>query len=152
MDVSVLFLGAASEVTGSKYLLKIDDFNLLIDCGMFQGRRKLKELNWKEFPIKPSEINAVIITHAHTDHTGLLPRLFRLGYENPVYCTTATADLMHLLLMDAAKFQMEDAEFAKKNGYSKHENPEPLFIPEDVESIQPKIKSVPFEEHINITD
>ncbi|UOK42298.1 MULTISPECIES: MBL fold metallo-hydrolase RNA specificity domain-containing protein [Flavobacterium] len=152
MDVSILFLGAASEVTGSKYLLKIDHFNLLVDCGLFQGKRKLKELNWTELPIKPEEINAVIITHAHTDHTGYLPRLIRLGYRNPVYCTTATADLMHLMLMDAAKFQVEDAEFAKKKGYSKHKNPEPLFTQKDVECIQPILKTASFEETIQITE
>lgn len=152
MDVSILFLGAASEVTGSKYLLKIDHYNLLVDCGMFQGKRKLRDLNWSELPIKPQEINAVIITHAHTDHTGYLPRLIRLGYENPVYCTAATADLMHLMLMDAAKFQVEDAEFAKKKGYSKHKNPEPLFTQEDVERIQPMTRTASFEETIQITD
>ncbi|HSD14816.1 MAG TPA: MBL fold metallo-hydrolase, partial [Flavobacterium sp.] len=152
MDVSVLFLGAASEVTGSKYLLKIDHFNLLVDCGLFQGKRNLKELNWAEFPIKPEEINAVIITHAHTDHTGYLPRLCRLGYKNPVYCTTATAELMQLILMDSAKFQVEDAEYARKKGYSKHEHPEPLYTPEDVELIEPCVQSVPFEEKIDITD
>ncbi|ESU22672.1 hypothetical protein FEDK69T_19300 [Flavobacterium enshiense DK69] len=152
MDVSILFLGAASEVTGSKYLLRIDHFNLLVDCGMFQGKRKLKELNWADFPIKPEEINAVVLTHAHTDHTGYLPRLVRLGYKNPVYCTSATADLMHLMLMDTAKFQVEDAEFAKKKGYSKHENPKPLFTQEDVECIQPMIRTASFEERIQITE
>ena len=152
MDVSILFLGAASEVTGSKYLLKIDNFNLLVDCGMFQGKRKLRELNWAEFPVKPEEINAVILTHAHTDHTGYLPRLVRLGYKNPVYCTAATADLMHLMLMDAAKFQVEDAEYAKKKGFSKHEHPEPLFTQDDVHCIQPMITTASFEETIQIND
>ena len=152
MDVDVLFLGAAGEVTGSKYLLKINNFNLLVDCGMFQGRRDLRELNWTDFPVDPTTIDAVIITHAHTDHTGYLPRLFRLGYKNPVYCTEATAELMHLLLMDAAKFQEEDADFARKKGYSKHENPEPLFTAEDVISIQPHLITTSFDQTISITE
>src|SRR6516165_8937971 len=120
MNVNVKFLGAAGEVTGSKYLLRIGDFNLLVDCGLFQGRKKLRELNWAEFPVEPSAINAVVITHAHLDHTGYLPRLFRNGYKGPVYCTTATADLMDLILMDSARLQMEEARFAKKKGYSQH--------------------------------
>src|SRR5438552_8571673 len=127
MKVRVKFLGAAGEVTGSKYLLQIDEFNLLVDCGLFQGRKKLRELNWDVFPIEPSSINAVVITHAHLDHTGYLPRLFRNGYKGPVYCTTATADLMNLILMDSAKLQVEEARYAKKKGYSKYENTEPLY-------------------------
>ena len=103
MNIRVKFLGAASEVTGSKYLLQVDDFNLLIDCGLFQGRKKLRELNWSEFPVDPATINAVVLTHAHLDHTGYLPRLFRNGYKGPVYCTSATADLMNLILTDSAR-------------------------------------------------
>src|ERR1051325_4551659 len=98
MNVRVKFLGAAGEVTGSKYLLQIDRFNLLVDCGLFQGRKQLRQLNWDEFPIEPSSIDAVVLTHAHLDHTGYLPRLFRNGYKGDVYCTTATAHLMNLIL------------------------------------------------------
>ncbi|MCU0404878.1 MAG: MBL fold metallo-hydrolase [Chitinophagaceae bacterium] len=152
MNVRVKFLGAASEVTGSKYLLQIDDFNLLIDCGLFQGRKELRLLNWEPFPIPPSEINAVVITHAHLDHTGYLPKLFKEGYDGPVYCTTATADLMNLILMDSAGLQVEEAKYAKKKGYSKHEDPQPLYDIQDVEPIKDKIVGTTFEKPIQITD
>jgi len=150
MDIRVKFLGAACEVTGSKYLLQIGDFNLLVDCGLFQGRKALRELNWSEFPINPSEINAVVLTHAHLDHTGYLPRLFRNGYRGPVYCTTATADLMNLVLMDSAHLQVEEARYAKKKGYSKHANPLPLYNPNDVAPIADHTKAYKFEQPFSI--
>jgi metallo-beta-lactamase family protein len=146
MNINVKFLGAAGEVTGSKYLLQIDSFNLLVDCGVFQGRKELRALNWAEFPVDPSSVHAVVLTHAHLDHTGYLPRLFRNGYNGPVYCTTATADLMHLILMDSAHLQEEEAGYAKKKGYSKHENPEPLYTAEDVTPIAGHVVSYTFEQ------
>lgn len=151
MDISITFLGAASEVTGSKYLLQIGDFRLLVDCGLFQGRKKLRELNWSKFSVDPSSINAVLISHAHLDHTGYLPRLFRNGFDGPVYCTTATADLMKLILLDSAKIQVEEADYAKKKGYSKHEDPQPLYTPEDVLKIEENVISTVFDTEVNIT-
>jgi metallo-beta-lactamase family protein len=151
MNINIKFLGAAGEVTGSKYLLQIDDFNLLVDCGLFQGRKKLKELNWEEFPVDIASINAVILTHAHLDHTGYLPRLFRNGYRGPVYCTTATADLMQLILMDSAKLQIEEANFAKRKGYSSHSDPQPLYDEDDVKPIAEYVKSYCFEEDVFIS-
>jgi metallo-beta-lactamase family protein len=150
MNVRVKFLGAAGEVTGSKYLLQIDDFNLLLDCGLFQGRKDLRLLNWNEFPVDPKTIDAVVITHAHLDHTGYLPKLFKDGYSGPVYCTTATADLMDLILMDSAGLQVEEARFAKKKGYSKHEDPQPLYTVEDVIPIKDNIVGTTFENPIQI--
>lgn len=150
MNVRVKFLGASGEVTGSKYLLQIDDFNLLVDCGLFQGRKELRLLNWAEFPVPPSEIDAVIITHAHLDHTGYLPKLFKDGFTGPVYCTTATADLMNLILMDSAGLQVEEARYAKKKGYSKHENPLPLYDEDDVKPIKDHIVGTTFENPIQI--
>jgi len=152
MNVRVKFLGAACEVTGSKYLLQLDDFNLLVDCGLFQGRKALRELNWAEFPVDPSSINAVILTHAHLDHTGYLPRLFRNGYRGPVYCTTATADLMNLILMDSASLQVEEARYAKKKGYSKHANPQPLYDTNDVKPIADHVKGYRFEDTVLIAE
>jgi metallo-beta-lactamase family protein len=152
MNIKVKFLGAACEVTGSKYLLQVDDFNLLVDCGLFQGRKELRALNWDEFPIEPFKIDAVIITHAHLDHTGYLPRLFHIGYKGPVYCTTATADLMNLILMDSAKLQEEEANYAKKKGYSKHKNPEPLYTTGDVIPIADHVKTYRFEETASIAE
>jgi metallo-beta-lactamase family protein len=150
MNVRVKFLGAAGEVTGSKYLLQIDNFTLLLDCGLFQGRKDLRLLNWAPFPIPPSEIDAVIITHAHLDHTGYLPKLFKDGFRGPVYCTSATADLMDLILMDSAGLQVEEARYAKKKGYSKHAEPLPLYDEQDVKPIKEHIKSTFFERPIKI--
>ncbi len=150
MNINVKFLGAAGEVTGSKYLLEIGDFNLLVDCGLFQGRKKLRELNWNEFPVDVANINAVILTHAHLDHTGYLPRLFRNGYRGPVYCTTATADLMQLILMDSAKLQTEEANFARRKGYSEHSDPQPLYDEDDVKPIAEHVLGCHFEEDVSI--
>jgi metallo-beta-lactamase family protein len=122
----------------------------LVDCGLFQGRKKLRELNWAEFPVDPSTIHAVVLTHAHLDHTGYLPRLFRNGYSGRVYCSTATADLMNLILMDSARLQEEEASYAKKKGFSKHENPEPLYTTQDVTLIGDHIKSYTFEQSFSI--
>jgi metallo-beta-lactamase family protein len=152
MNVRVKFLGASGEVTGSKYLLQIDDFNLLIDCGLFQGRKDLRLLNWAAFPIPPAEINAVVITHAHLDHTGYLPKLFKEGFDGPVYCTTATADLMELILMDSAGLQVEEAKYAKKKGSSKHEDPQPLYNEENVKPIKDHIQATTFEKHLKINN
>ena len=152
MNVEVKFLGAAGEVTGSKYLLQIGDFNLLVDCGLFQGRKQLRELNWNKFPVDITSIHAVVLTHAHLDHTGYLPRLFRNGYRGPVYCTTATADLMNLILMDSARLQMEEARYAKKKGYADQEDPEPLYTDDDVTPIADHIRSFKFEETVSIAE
>jgi len=151
MNIRVKFLGAASEVTGSKYLLEFDDFRLLVDCGLFQGRKELRLLNRNEFPVPPGTINAVVITHAHLDHTGYLPKLFKDGFNGPVYCTSATADLMELILLDSAKLQVEEARFAKEKGFSKYENPQPLYTTEDVEPIKDHVQSFVFEEPVKIT-
>lgn len=152
MNVCVKFLGAAGEVTGSKYLLQIDDYTLLIDCGLFQGRKDLRLLNWAPFPFSPADIDAVIITHAHLDHTGYLPKLFKDGFRGPVYCTTATADLMYLILIDSAGLQVEEAKYAKKKGYSRHANPMPLYDEQDVEPIKEYIQGTTFENPIRIND
>ncbi|HSF46006.1 MAG TPA: MBL fold metallo-hydrolase, partial [Chitinophagaceae bacterium] len=152
MNISVKFLGAAGEVTGSKYLLQIGDFRLLLDCGLFQGRKELQNLNWSEFPVDPASIHAVVLTHAHLDHTGYLPKLFRQGFRGPVYCTSATADLMDLILMDSAKIQVEEAKYAKKKGYSTHEDPQPLYTPEDVITIRDFVETTIFEQPVQITE
>ena len=139
MNVRVKFLGGAQSVTGSKYLLEIDDFKLLIDCGLFQGLN-VKSRNWEKFPIKASEIDAVILTHAHLDHSGYLPRLFKEGYTGPVYCTKPTGELLELLLTDSAKLQEEELQFAKRKGYSIHKNPSALYDIFDVEKVLPALR------------
>ncbi len=131
MNVRIRFLGGAKTVTGSKYLIEVDEFKILIDCGLFQGLKDLRLKNWNPFPVDPKTINAVVITHAHIDHTGYLPKLFKEGFRGPVYCTSATKDLMEIMLLDSAKLQEEEAEYAFKKGYSKHEKPMPLYTTED---------------------
>ena len=151
MNIRAKFLGAAGTVTGSKYLLEIGAFNLLIDCGLFQGLKQNRLRNWDAFPVDPKTIHAVAITHAHLDHTGYLPRLVREGFEGPVYCTTATADLMRIILLDAAKLQEEEAAFAHKKGYSKHEKPEPLFTTEHALKALTLLNPVSFSEWTSIS-
>ena len=93
MDVSVKFLGATGTVTGSRFLLNIGEFRVLFDCGLFQGLKELRQRNWEEFPVDPATIDAVVISHAHIDHTGYLPKLVKEGFSGPIYCTKPTADL-----------------------------------------------------------
>lgn len=152
MNVRIKFLGGAGTVTGSKYLLEIDDFKLLVDCGLFQGIKELRLKNWAPFPMDPKEIDAVVLTHAHIDHTGYLPRLVKEGYSGPIYCNEATEDLLKILLRDSAKLQEEEAAFAKKKGYSKHEDPQPLYGLEDAEQVFPLIRSTDYFQEITISD
>jgi len=150
MNVRAKFLGAAGSVTGSRHFLEIGEFNVLIDCGLFQGLKELRLLNWEEFPVNPEEIDAVIVTHAHIDHTGYLPKLVKEGYNGPIYCTEATMELIKILLMDSAKLQEEEAKWAKKKGYSKHEDPQPLYKSEDVEKVFPLIKTASYGSELSI--
>ncbi len=150
MKVKAKFLGGAQSVTGSRYLLEVDDFKILIDCGLFQGLKELRLRNWSEFPIEASQINAIILTHAHIDHTGYLPKLVKEGFQGTIYCTHPTKDLTQILLADSAKLQQEEAEFASKKGYSKYQKPEPLYRIEDAERVFPMLKSYEFEEIIAI--
>ena len=135
MDVSVRFLGAAKTVTGSKYLLDIGGYRLLVDCGLFQGPKKLRERNWSDLPQNPEDIDGVIITHSHIDHIGFLPRIFRQGYNGPVYCTDVTSELMEIMLQDSAKIQEEEAAYARKKGSSRHKDPQPLYRVDHVKAM-----------------
>ena len=150
MDVQVKFLGGAGSVTGSRYLLTIGSFKMLFDCGMFQGLKELRLRNWDEFPVNAKEIDAVVISHAHIDHTGYLPRLVKEGFNGPVYCTAPTADLMELMLLDSAKLQEEEAYFAKKRGYSKHESPQPLYTTIDAQRVFPLLHTYGYGERIKL--
>ena len=150
MNVRARFLGAAGSVTGSRHYLEIDDFRLLVDCGLFQGLKELRLLNWEPFPIDPAEIDAIVITHAHIDHTGYLPKLVKEGFEGPVYCTEATMELMKIMLLDSAKLQEEEARWAKKKGYSKHKDPKALYSAEDAEMVFQLIKITSYDSELNI--
>ncbi len=150
MRVRLKFLGATRSVTGSKYLLEVDNKKVLIDCGLFQGRKELRLRNWDRLPIDPKSIDLIVITHAHIDHIGYLPRLVKDGFHGRILCTHASEDLMRIMLKDAAKLQEEEALFAFKRGYSRHEKPEPLFTEEDAERVFEFVDSVRFEKEIKL--
>lgn len=150
MDVRLRFLGAAQSVTGSKYLLEIDTRKILIDCGLFQGKKELRLRNWEPLPVDPATIHTVIITHAHIDHIGYLPRLVKDGFRGRILCTHATKDLMKIMLLDAAKLQEEEAQFAFKKGYSKHNKPDPLFTIEDAEHALEFVDSIRLEKETKV--
>ena len=125
--------GGAGTVTGSKHLVEHDGLRLLVDCGLFQGPRRLRELNWQPLPIDPRSIDAVVLTHAHLDHCGYLPRLVKEGFGGAILATAATIDLAKLILLDSAHLQERDAEFANRKGFSRHSPALPLYRREDVE-------------------
>ncbi|HYG70285.1 MAG TPA: MBL fold metallo-hydrolase, partial [Anaeromyxobacteraceae bacterium] len=120
MKPSIRFLGAAATVTGSRFLVRSGGSQVLVDAGLFQGRKELRLRNWAPFPVEPSSIDAVVLTHAHVDHSGALPLLVRAGYRNAVWCTPATRDLAGLLLPDSGRLQEEEARWANQRGYSRH--------------------------------
>jgi metallo-beta-lactamase family protein len=130
---SIHFLGAAGTVTGSKFLLEHEGRRVLIDCGLFQGKKQLRQLNWEPLPVPVSSLDAIVLTHAHIDHTGGLPRVVRDGYNGPIYCTPGTRDLSALLLPDSAHLQEEEARYANKEHYSKHQPALPLYGVDDAE-------------------
>jgi metallo-beta-lactamase family protein len=121
------FLGAAGTVTGSRYLVEAGERHVLVDCGLFQGLKELRLRNWDPLPIDPADIDAVVLTHAHLDHTGYLPRLVAEGFRGRIFCTPGTADLCRIVLPDAARIQVEDAREANRGGYSKHSPALPLY-------------------------
>lgn len=127
------FLGAAGTVTGSKHLLEVGAHRILVDCGLFQGLKDLRLRNWETLPIAAADIDAVVLTHAHLDHVGYLPRLVAQGFRGRVFCTPGTRDLCTLVLSDAARIQEEDARDANRHGYSKHKPALPLYTVEDAE-------------------
>jgi metallo-beta-lactamase family protein len=140
------FLGATGTVTGSKYLLRRGNLRLLFDCGLFQGYKKLRERNWQVPEVEPASLSSVILSHAHLDHSGYLPRLCQLGFQGPVYATPGTRDLLHVLLPDCGFLQEEEARHAARWNYSRHAPPLPLFTREDAERCLRQIVTVPFGE------
>lgn len=150
MNVKAKFLGATGTVTGSRFVLEIDNYRLMVDCGLFQGLKDLRIRNWDDFPVEADSINAVIITHAHIDHTGYLPKLIKEGFKGAIYCTDPTADLMKIMLLDSAKLQEEEAAFARKKGYSRHEKPEPLYTTQDAEDVFPFLRAYGYDQHVHI--
>ena len=141
------FLGAAGTVTGSRHLLETHDKRLLVDCGLFQGTKPNRLKNWEQFQVDPRSIDAVLLTHAHVDHIGYLPRLVKDGFNGPIHCTSATAELARVLLLDTAHLQEEEAKWANKRGYTKHHPAEPLFKREDAEKVIPMLQGLPYGTH-----
>lgn len=129
----LFFLGGAGTVTGSKYLLDHNGKRLLVDCGLFQGYKQLRERNWDHFPVRPQRLDAIVLTHAHLDHSGYLPVLVKAGYRGPIYATEATCELARILLLDSGRLQEEEAEFANRHGFSRHAPALPLYTEEDAE-------------------
>jgi metallo-beta-lactamase family protein len=149
-EVALTFLGGTGTVTGSKFLLEADGKKWLIDAGLFQGLKELRLQNWSPLPFKASELSALIITHAHLDHTGYLPKLIRDGYQGRIYLTPDTAALAEIVLRDAAKLQREDAKFAQEKGYSKHSAPVPLYEIEEVELTVEAFTAIEYGERVEL--
>src|ERR1700720_4074 len=137
------FLGAAGTVTGSKYLVEAANKRLLLDCGIFQGTPELTDRNYKPLPADPKSFNYVVLTHAHLDHTGLLPRLVKNGYSGPIFANAATIELTTLLLKDSAHLQEEDALQAQKHPHDSHSDSEPLYTSNDVDPVLRAMKTMP---------
>jgi len=147
----ITFLGAAGTVTGSKYLLETGGKKLLVDCGLFQGSKELRQRNWNPLTVDPVTIDWVLLTHAHIDHTGYLPRLVAAGYGGPVYADAATHELCNLLLPDSAHLQEEDALFAARKKYSSHKEPLPLYTVTQAEEALTRFQEIPREDAFTIS-
>jgi metallo-beta-lactamase family protein len=131
-------------VTGSRYLLEVDSRRVLIDCGLFQGKSELRQKNWGPLGVDPKSIDAVILTHAHIDHTGYLPRLAKEGFNGPVFASAPTRALLHIMLPDAGRLQEEEARYANEKGYSRHQPALPLFTEEDARRALGLVRAAPF--------
>lgn len=149
---SLRFMGAAGTVTGSRYLIEAGPRRILIDCGLFQGVKTLRDRNRKPFPARPAGIDTVLLTHAHLDHSGYLPALIRAGYSGHVLCTQATAELCGLILPDSGHLQEEEARYAARKGFSKHRNPTALYTLKDAEKALEHLKTVEFRRRIDLGD
>ena len=147
----IQFLGATRTVTGSKHLIEVDGYRSMVDCGLFQGLKELRLRNWEPFPINPASINSVILTHAHIDHTGYLPRLVREGFNGAVYATPATVELSRIMLPDSARLQEEDADYSNKRGSSKHHPALPLYTEKDANEALKLFQSVNYHKPIQLT-
>ena len=150
--IKVHFLGAAGTVTGSKYLIETESKKILIDCGLFQGVKKIRQLNWEYLPIDVGEIDCVLLTHAHMDHTGYLPRLIDMGFHKKIYGTAPTLEIAEIILRDSAKIQEEDAERANKQKFTKHHPAKALYTVADVEKTVTHFKAVETDKIIELGD
>lgn len=150
--MKIVFLGGTETVTGSKFLVESGDTKVLIDCGLFQGYKWLRKRNWQSLPLDIDDLDAVVLTHAHLDHSGYVPRLYQQGYRGPVYCHRATRDLCGVLLPDSGHIQEEDARFLGRHKLSKHEQPEPLYDRRTAELSMALFETLEFGEPLTIGD
>ena len=148
--MEINFLGAAETVTGSRFLVKAGGATILVDCGLFQGEKRLRLRNWNRLPFDPRDVDAVVLTHAHIDHAGFLPVLVREGFDGPIHCTAPTRDLCRIMLPDSGRIQEEDARYANEKGFSKHRPALPLYTEADAERVLPLLKGVGFGEGIAV--
>ncbi|WP_460505077.1 MBL fold metallo-hydrolase [Hydrogenophaga soli] len=146
MSVNITFLGGAGTVTGSKYLVQHGGRQLLVDCGLFQGYKQLRLRNWRPLPVEPNHVDAVVLTHAHLDHSGYVPLLVREGFKGKVWCTSATRDLLQILLPDSGHIQEDDAAFANRKGFSKHNPALPLYTEDDARRSLKHVKATHLHE------
>jgi metallo-beta-lactamase family protein len=144
MGLKLSFLGGAGTVTGSKYLVESPSHRILVDCGLFQGSRTLREANWARFPVEPASISAIVLTHAHLDHSGALPLLVKQGFKGAIICSEATAALCEILLRDSGYLQEQDARYANERKFSKHKPALPLYTVKDAEAALRLLTPVPF--------
>jgi len=147
---TLTFIGGAQTVTGSKTLLDTADGRVLVDCGLFQGRKKLRLQNWAPFPVPPDSIDAVVLTHAHIDHCGYIPRLVNHGFHGPIYCTEGTRRLAEIVLPDSGYLQEEEADFANRHGFSKHDPALPLYTRADAMACLDQFETVPFDNALQL--
>lgn len=150
--LSIQFLGAAGTVTGSKYLVELSGQKLLMDCGLFQGLKELRLLNWDTLPFDVSSLDAVILTHGHLDHVGYLPLLVKQGFKGKIHATEPTIEIAKLILLDSAKIQEEDAKRANQFGYSKHHPAKPLYNTAEAESVFPLFQKQDIDNWIKLSD
>lgn len=148
--MKLTFLGAVGTVTGSKYLINTEDNRFLVDCGLFQGFKQLRLRNWAKLPVEPASINAVVLTHAHLDHSGYLPLLVKNGFAGPILCSRGTRDLCGIILTDSGHLQEKDAEFANRHGFSKHRPALPLYTMKDAETALRRFRIVDFDATTNV--
>lgn len=146
----IQFLGGAGTVTGSKFLVDTGKVRFLVDCGMFQGAKQLRLMNWSPPPAPASSIEQILITHAHIDHVGMLPAFVREGFQGPIWATPSTVELTEISLIDAAHLQEEDARFANKIGFSKHDPALPLYTTEDAERANKQLRALPYEKDLDL--
>ncbi len=147
-NLTLQFLGAAGTVTGSRYLLETGDNRILVDCGLFQGYKQLRERNWAPFPVDPASIDVLLLTHAHLDHSGYIPALVNRGFKGKVICTEATKDLCELLLPDSGHLLEEFAKYAKKKGFSRHAEPLPLYTEQDARKSLERFETHAFDQTV----